>query len=163
MIKEDLQKDIAKAHEEEAADVAAYRKLVAESRDTIAALDKKINAMKSQIADTEYQIEEDSTEWKEKDTQKKATDAYIAEIQPNCDWIKDNFKPRADARKTEMDGLETAKGQLAGMQEMAAIATSNAVAPAANTPAWKPPSVDDELKELDVTAQSFGLSFLQRK
>ena len=29
---------------------------------------------------------------------------YIAEIKPNCDWIKDNFKPRAEARKTEMDG-----------------------------------------------------------
>merc|ERR1719390_402733 len=130
MIKEDLQKDIAKAHEEE-------------TEDTIAALNKKITAMKAQIADTELQIEEDSTEWKEKDTQKKATDAYVAEIKPNCDWIKDNFKSRAEARKTEMEGLETAKGQLAGMQEMAAIATSNAVAPAANTPAWKPPSVDD--------------------
>merc|ERR1719389_941787 len=162
MIKEDLQKDIAKAHEEEAGSVAAYREMVAESRDTIAALDKKITAMKAQIADTELQIEEDSTEWKEKDTQKKATDAYIAEIKPNCDWIKDNFKSRADARKTEMDGLETAKGQLAGMQEMAAIATSNAVAPATSS-SWKPPSVDDELKELDVTASSFGLSFLQRK
>jgi chromosome segregation ATPase len=163
MIKEDLQKDIAKAHEEEAESVAEYRELVKESQETIAALDKKINAMKAQIADTQLEIEEDSTEWKEKDQQKKATDAYIAEIQPNCDWIKDNFKPRAEARKTEMDGLETAKGQLAGMQEMAAIATSNAVAPAASTPAWKPPSVDDELRELDVTAKSFGLSFLQRK
>merc|ERR1719379_2874154 len=164
MIKEDLQKDIAKAHEEEAEGVAEYRQMVAESRETIAALDKKINAMKAQIADTELEIEEDSTEWKEKDQQKKATDAYIAEIKPNCDWIKDNFKPRAEARKTEMDGLETAKGQLAGMQEMAAIATSNAVAPAAKAaPAWKPPTVDDELAELDNTAKSFGLSFLQRK
>jgi len=162
MIKEDLQKDIAKAHEEEAADVAAYREMVAESQDTIAALNKKITAMKGQIADAELQIEEESTEWKEKDQQKKATDAYIAEIKPNCDWIKDNFKSRAEARKTEMDGLDTAKGQLAGMQEMAAIATSNSVAPA-TSPAWKPPSVDDELRELDVTAKSFGLSFLQRK
>merc|ERR1719194_185470 len=164
MIKEDLQKDIAKAHEEEAESVAEYRELVKESRETIAALDKKINAMKAQIADTEVQIEEASTEWKEKDTQKKATDAYIAEIKPNCDWIKDNFKPRQEARKTEMEGLETAKGQLAGMQEMAAIATSNAVAPAGKAaPAWKPPSVDDELAELDSTAKSYGLSFLQRK
>merc|ERR1719310_494188 len=159
MIKEDLQKDIAKAHEEEAESVAEYRELVKESRETIAALDKKINAMKAQIADTELEIEEDSTEW-----QKKATDAYIAEIKPNCDWIKDNFKSRAEARKTEMEGLETAKGQLAGMQEMAAIATSNAVAPASKAaPAWKPPTVDDELAELDNTAKSFGLSFLQRK
>merc|ERR1719379_1986569 len=73
MIKEDLQKDIAKAHEEEAEGVAAFREMVAESRETIAALDKKINAMKAQIADTELEIEEHSTEWKEKDTQKKAT------------------------------------------------------------------------------------------
>jgi hypothetical protein len=164
MIKEDLQKDIAKAHEEEVVDVAAYRAMIKESRDTVAALNKKINAMKAQIADTELQIEEDSTEWKEKDQQKKATDAYVLEIKPNCDWIKDNFKPRAEARKTEMDGLDTAKGQLAGMQEMAAIATSNTVAAAATAKdAWKPPSVDDELRELDVTAKSFGLSFLQRK
>merc|ERR1719456_336129 len=164
MIKEDLQKDIAKAHEEEAEGMAAYRELIEESKETIAALNKKINAMKTQIADTEYQKEEDSTEWKEKDQQKKATDAYIAEIKPNCDWIKDNFKPRAEARKTEMDGLDTAKGQLAGMQEMAAIATSNAVATAGKAaPAWKPPSVDDELAELDSTAKSYGLSFLQRK
>ena len=48
-----------------------------------------------------------------------------------------------------LGGLDTAKGQLAGMQEMAAIATSNSVAPA-TSPAWKPPSVDDELRELDV-------------
>merc|ERR1719261_762459 len=164
MIKEDLQKDIAKAHEEEAESVAEFRELIEESKETIAALNKKINAMKTQIADTEYQKEEDSTEWKEKDQQKKATDAYIAEIKPNCDWIKDNFKPRAEARKTEMDGLDTAKGQLAGMQEMAAIATSNAVATAGKAaPAWKPPSVDDELAELDSTAKSYGLSFLQRK
>merc|ERR1719409_1470356 len=67
MIKEDLQKDIAKAHEEEAESVAEYRKMIAESQDTIAALNKKINAMKAQIADTEVQIEEDKTEWKEKD------------------------------------------------------------------------------------------------
>jgi DNA repair exonuclease SbcCD ATPase subunit len=165
MIKEDLQKDIAKAHEEEAESVAEYRKLVAESKENVAALNKKINAMKTQIADTELEIEEDETEWTEKDTQKKKTDAYIAEIKPNCDWIKDNFKPRQEARKTEMDGLDTAKGQLAGMQEMAAIATNNqvATATAAATPAWKAPTVDDELKELDVTAQSFGVSFLQCK
>merc|ERR1719401_1094422 len=47
MIKEDLQKDIAKAHEEEAESVAEFREMVAESRETIAALDKKINAMKA--------------------------------------------------------------------------------------------------------------------
>merc|ERR1719213_1434532 len=69
MIKEDLQKDIAKAHEEEAEGMAAYRALIEESKETIAALNKKINAMKTQIADTEYQKEEDSTEWKEKDQQ----------------------------------------------------------------------------------------------
>merc|ERR1719514_1367 len=116
MIKEDLQEDSTEWKEEEAEGMAAYRELIEESKETIAALKKKINAMKTQIADTEYQKEEDSTEWKEKDQQKKATDAYIAEIKPNCDWIKDNFKPRAEARKTEMDGLDTAKGQLAGMQ-----------------------------------------------
>ena len=44
------------------------------------------------IADTELEIEEDSTEWKEKDALKKATDAYVAEIKPNCDWIKDDRK-----------------------------------------------------------------------
>merc|ERR1740138_1506597 len=110
--------------------------------------------MKTQIADTELEIEEDETEWTEKDTQKKATDAYVAEIKPNCDWMKDNFKPRQEARKTEMDGLATAKGQLAGMKEMSEIAPTSAAAAS-----WKPPSVDDELKELDVTAQSFGLSF----
>ena len=42
MIKEDLQKDIAKAHEEEAEGMAAYRELIAESKETIAALNKKV-------------------------------------------------------------------------------------------------------------------------
>ena len=42
MIKEDLQKDIAKAHEEEAEGMAAYRELIEESKETIAALNKKV-------------------------------------------------------------------------------------------------------------------------
>ena len=40
--------------------------------------------------------------------------AYKAKITPDCDWIQKHFHGRADARASEMSGLESAKEFLAG-------------------------------------------------
>ena len=55
-----------------------------------------------------------------------------------------------------MAGLEQAKGALAGMKSSGLMTKSHVVEKKAT-------SVDDELKQLDESEKSFGLSFLQRR
>merc|ERR1719321_1432502 len=115
-------------------------------------MEKKIASMEVEIADTTKFADKQETY----DGKKKTHDnnvAYLAEIATECDWMDENFDPRKTARDSEIEGLDDAKGALAGEKQLGLIV-------AAKRMVGKKPSVEDELNELDETEQS--LSFLQR-
>merc|ERR1719181_2376258 len=53
MIKEDMEKEMAKSQEDEAASLAAYQKLYDESAATMAALEAKKTSLQGEVADTQ--------------------------------------------------------------------------------------------------------------
>jgi len=156
MIKEDLENEMKVAREEEAAADASYRKLLGESTASMDAMDKKVVDLSAGIADKSKYMTDTQAVWDNKDDSKDATDDYLTDLKANCDWIEDQFTNRKKQRKDEIAGLEQAKGALAGMKSSGLMTKSHVVEKKAT-------SVDDELKQLDESEKSFGLSFLQRR
>merc|ERR1719174_3262990 len=149
-IKQDLEEEMAKAKDEEAKALQAYKDTLKES---LAAMEKKIASMEVEIAETTKLVADKQQTWDDKKKAHDNNEAYLAEIATECDWMDENFDPRKTARDSEIAGLDDAKGALAGEKQAALIVTAKRMV-------GKKPSVDDELKELDETERS--LSFLQR-
>jgi len=156
MIKEDLENEMKVARKEEADADAAYRKLLGESTASMNAMEKKVTDLEAGMADKAKLVADTQAVWDDKDATKGATDGYLNDLKANCDWIEDQFENRKTQRKSEINGLEQAKGSLAGMKSGALVSKARVVEK-------KAPSVDDELKQLDNAEKSFGISFLQRR
>jgi hypothetical protein len=155
-IKQDLEEEISKAKEEEAKALQAYHDTEKESLDSIAAMKSKIASMEVETADTTALVEDKQETYDDKKRTHESIDAYLLSIKAECDWMDENFEARKKAREDEIAGLDDAKAKLAGAStEAQLIAKSSYVG--------KRPSVDDELKALDVTEQSLEGNFLQRK
>merc|ERR1719331_1918701 len=152
-IKQDLEEEMAKAQDDEAKALQAYKDTLAESEESMAAMEKKIASMEVESAETTKLVADKQETYDGKKTTHDNNDAYLKEIATECDWMDANFDPRKTARDSEIEGLDDAKGALAGEKQASLIAT-------AKRAVGKRPSVDEELKELDETEQS--LSFLQR-
>merc|ERR1719353_2296385 len=142
-----------KAKEDEAKALQAYKDTLKESQESMDAMEKKIASLEVEIADTTKLVADKQETWDDKKKAHDNNDAYLKEIATECDWMDENFEPRKIARDSEIEGLDDAKGALAGEKQASLIAT-------AKRAVGKRPSVDEELKELDETEQS--LSFLQR-
>merc|ERR1719316_709438 len=93
LIKEDIEKDIAKADKQQEDSVAAYDKLIADT-------DAAIGAKEQTKADLEGEL--------------ASIMSYLKEIAPGCDFIAMNFKMRLTNRQLEKDGLLKAKAILQG-------------------------------------------------
>merc|ERR1719161_3531294 len=155
-IKQDLEEEISKAKDEEAKALQAYHDTEKESLDSIAAMKSKIASMEVETADTTALVEDKQETYDDKKKTHESIDAYLLSIKAECDWMDENFELRKEARESEIEGLDDAKAKLAGAgTEAQLIAKSSYVG--------KRPSVDDELKALDVTEQSLEGNFLQRK
>lgn len=116
MLKEDLQKEIKEGRADDAKAQAEYEKQNGALQDSLDAqkeskvsLEKELSSLGDSIAAAEgYKNEKKDDLDSEKDMKKSlATD---------CTWVKDHFKSRRDARKTEMAGLVEAKNFLAGVE-----------------------------------------------
>jgi hypothetical protein len=147
MIKEDIQKEMKVASEEEAESLKAYEDLRAESQATVNALDAKIVSLGQDIANKMKVIADLSAVKENKASSESATDNYLKDLGPNCEWVDKHFDSRAEKRKAEIEGLQKAKAVLAGASE-SLVSTKH--------------HVDQELKELDETEQNSERSFLQR-
>jgi len=152
-IKQDLEEEMAKASDDEAKALQAYKTTLKESQESMEAMEKKVASMEVEIAETTKLVADKQETWDDKKKSHDNNDAYLKEIATECDWMDDNFEPRKTARDSEIEGLDDAKGALAGEKQASLIVTSKRMN-------GKRPSVDEELKELDDTEQS--LSFLQR-
>merc|ERR1719197_722280 len=116
MIKEDIEKDIAKAKKQEEEAQAAYDKLVADIEAAIAAKEQTKSDLEGEIAsDSEARTQENTTK-ADNEGQLKAVMDYLKEIAPGCDFIAMNFNIRLTNRQMEVDGLKKAKAILQGAE-----------------------------------------------
>merc|ERR1719440_410383 len=152
-IKQDLEEEMDKAKDDEAKALQAYKDTLAESEESMAAMEKKIASMEVEIAETTKLVADKQETWDDKKKAHDNNDAYLKEIATECDWMDENFEPRKTARDSEIEGLDKARGALAGEKQASLIVTAKRMV-------GKKPSVDEELKELDETENS--LNFLQR-
>ena len=151
MIKEDIEKEMKVASKEEAEALKAYQELYADSKATVDALDAKIVSLGQDIAGKMKEIADLETVKQNKADTEAATDAFITDLGPNCDWVDKYFDSRMSKRKAEMEGLQSAKAVLAGAEsEGPALVTTHA-------------TVDEELRDLDATEAKFQRSFLQQR
>merc|ERR1719421_2829805 len=151
--KQDLEEEISKAKDEEAKALQSYHDTEKESLDSLAAMNAKIASMETDIADTTSLIADKQETYDDKKKQHDGVDAYLQSIKAECDWMDENFELRKEARESEIVGLDDAKAKLAGAGPEL-ITTAKRVG--------KRASVDEELKELDVTEKSLEGNFLQR-
>merc|ERR1719453_1726330 len=150
MIKEDIEKEMKVASKEEAEALKAYQDLYADSKATVDALDAKIVSLGQDIAAKMKEIADLESVKQNKADSEAATDNFLTDLGPNCDWVDKYFDSRMEKRKAEMEGLQEAKAVLAGAEsEGPGLITMHA-------------SVDEELKDLDDTEAKFQRSFLQR-
>jgi len=151
MIKEDIEKEMKVASEEEADALKAYQELNADSQATVDALDAKIVSLGQDIAGKMKAIAEFESVKQNKADSESATNTFLEDLGPNCDWVDKFFDSRMEKRKAEMNGLQEAKAILAG---------AGAEGPTLVTVHQ---TVDQELQDLDETEKKFQRSFLQAR
>merc|ERR1719235_836145 len=116
LIKEDIEKDIAKAKKQEEEAQAAYDKLVADIEAAIAAKEQTKSDLEGEIAsDSEAKTQENTT-MTDNQAQLDAVISYLKEIATGCDFIAMNFNIRLTNRQMEVDGLKKAKSILQGAE-----------------------------------------------
>jgi len=113
---EDTKLEIKKSREDDAAAQADYEK-------DVAASSKVLNAQKETKSATETAIAELNEKMTDKEAFKtKASDERDAQddmkdtLTKDCDWVKKHFDDRRTKRDAEMEGLQEAKGILAGAE-----------------------------------------------
>merc|ERR1719217_265062 len=148
MIKEDIEKEMKVSSEEEHEALLAYEKMRSEGQATVNALDEKIVSLGQDIANKMKEIADLSAVKENKASSESATNDFLADLGPNCEWVDKHFDSRMTKRKAEIEGLQKAKAVLAGASETSLVSSKH--------------HVDAELKELDETEQNFQRSFLQR-
>jgi len=114
MIKEDIEKDIAKADKEEEEAEKDYQKMKKDAEDAIEAAEKAISDYEDKKAKAE---EAKAEQVKIKEKAKPELDSVmetIKEEEGGCDFITINFKLRVKNRQLEIDGLLKAKAILQG-------------------------------------------------
>eukprot|EP00746_Dinoflagellata_sp_MGD_P162099 gnl/MRDRNA2_/MRDRNA2_89509_c0_seq1.p1 gnl/MRDRNA2_/MRDRNA2_89509_c0~~gnl/MRDRNA2_/MRDRNA2_89509_c0_seq1.p1 ORF type:complete len:606 (+),score=245.81 gnl/MRDRNA2_/MRDRNA2_89509_c0_seq1:196-1818(+) len=114
MIKEDIEKDIKKAEEEEEEAIKDFEKMKEDAEAAIEAAKKAITDYEDKKAKAEEAISEEVTK---KEDAKKALDSVmesIKEAEAGCNFITVNFETRVKNRQLEIDGLLKAKSILQG-------------------------------------------------
>jgi chromosome segregation ATPase len=114
MLKEDLEKEIAVAREEEAAAEAEYDKMMGEAREGMDALKEKETTLKGEKAELDAKIADTDSEIEGQEEVKDNTEKQKDALKPSCEWVKNTFDSRREKRKAEIAGLEEAKALLAG-------------------------------------------------
>lgn len=114
LIKQDVQKDIRVAEEEEDKAQAAFDKFKQESDDQIGDLNGQIDQATMQKTDAQDTITSETNDRTASQEVLAETAALVAAEKPACDFITGNFTTRKDNRAAEIDGLEKAKAVLNG-------------------------------------------------
>jgi len=113
-IKEDLENEVSMATKAEAKAALEFLKLRAAADQQHAAYDAEVVNLEDSIAATDESILKYGESKSDTQAELDATNAYLARIKPNCDWILGAFDSRQAARRAERDGLMEAESVLAG-------------------------------------------------
>merc|ERR1719460_2120654 len=116
MIKEDIEKDIAKAKKQEEEAQAAYDKLVEDIEAAMEAKKQTVSDLEGEMASDSESRTQENTTMADNQGQLKAVMDYLKEIAPGCDFIAMNFNIRLTNRQMEVDGLKKAKSILQGAE-----------------------------------------------
>jgi len=114
MVKSDIEKDQAKAKEEEDVSQKAYDTFKAESEQQITDFEKTISEMEGTIADKEGEVQDAEKDRLTKKGELETILKKIKDASPGCDFFTVNFETRLKIRQLELDGLKQAKQALSG-------------------------------------------------
>lgn len=111
---EDLETEIKNGEKAEERAQSEFEGNMKDAKTLKKELKKKKTDLKEQIAD--HNEDKDNEELLKEDNEqdKQDEDDFKAEIEPDCDWILENFDLRDQKRESEMNGLVQAKEYLAG-------------------------------------------------
>merc|ERR1719311_1681361 len=114
MIREDIEKEMGKATEEEAAAQKEYETLKSESVESINALNKKKATLQQDEAATDKEIADTEAVHFDTESERNATVDYVEDLKGSCDWVTSTFDTRKEQRDSEIAGLQDAKSILGG-------------------------------------------------
>jgi len=92
-------------------DYEATMKSAADKRGTDA---KALGEKEAALAELEEESQKTKDAKAAKDTELAETEAYMADLHKECDWLLENFDSRKEARANEIDALKKAKDVLSG-------------------------------------------------
>jgi len=151
MIKDDFIKEAMEGQQEEEFNAANYRKLRKEAEADMESLEREKDALNGELAHTMQVLSSTTALQDDTNTTREATEAYLVQLKPNCDWVEFTYDSRKTARASEVTGLQNAKAILSGAElpEDALISTQASVATTA------PLSVSQELAALNAAPRTF--------
>lgn len=114
MIKSDIEKDRAKAKDEEDTAQQEFEDFESDSNNSIADLKSSITELDKSIAKKTGDVAAKKGSRADKKDSLDATLEKIKDATPGCDFIAVNFKLRTANRQIEIDGLDKAKAILKG-------------------------------------------------
>merc|ERR1719265_1731602 len=114
LIKEDVEKDIKVATQQENDAIAEFESLESETAATTSLLEGEKANFEEQVGNAEEAITNTEVERADKKQILDDTISFLKDIAPTCDYISVNFEIRKKNRWAERDGLEKAKAILSG-------------------------------------------------
>jgi len=116
MLREDLENEMKIGRAEDAENEAEYEKGKAAAQEMLDAQTAKKIQTEKELAELKQKIH-DTEEYKgQKEGDLGAEKDLKGSLMSDCSWVKTHFKTRAEKRQTEIDGLQEAKGYLAGVE-----------------------------------------------
>jgi len=116
MLREDLENEMKIGRQEDDENQAEYEKGKAAAQEMLDAQTSKKIAKEGELAELK-QKKLDTAEYKgQKEGDLGAEQDLESSLMKDCSWVKTHFKTRAEKRQKEIDGLQDAKGYLAGVE-----------------------------------------------
>jgi len=124
MLVQELDKEMTVAEAEEKDAQADYETLMKDSAEKRAADSKSLSEKEAAKADTAAALEKHTEDKTSASKELAATNAFIASLHAECDWILQYHGVRKEARASEVDSLGKAKAVLSGA-DFALLQTSS--------------------------------------
>merc|ERR1719386_474971 len=114
MVKEDVEKDIRTATEEEDKAKSEYDTFKSETETMISSLESQKSELEGEVGDAETAVVDAKKTRSDKKKVLDDTMAFLRSIAPSCDYMAVNFELRKANREAEIDGLIEASASLEG-------------------------------------------------
>merc|ERR1719192_62580 len=116
MLREDLENEMKIARQEDDENQAEYEKGRAAAQEMLDAQTAKKIEKEGQLAELKEKKLDTEKFKDQKEGDLGAEKDLKSSLMSDCSWVKTHFKTRAEKREKEIDGLQEAKGYLAGVE-----------------------------------------------